>query len=89
MSARCLPCTPTHPSTPGSRKALTEDRIDGIVGDIRPALRRQDYDAAVERAAVDIGLALAGGKPSGAGGARQQGGRCLTVGLPWMLHIVS
>jgi hypothetical protein len=61
--------TPTHRPQPplpaGSKDALTDSRIEDIISDIRPPLRREDYDAAVERAVVDIGLGLAGGEPKG------------------------
>ncbi|PSC70754.1 glycoside hydrolase [Micractinium conductrix] len=51
----------------GAARALGDDRIQDIVSDIRPQLRAQEYDAAVERAVVDIGLSLEGGHPKGDG----------------------
>ncbi|KAL4451793.1 hypothetical protein ABPG75_007455 [Micractinium tetrahymenae] len=51
----------------GASAALPDDRIQDIIRDMRPALKGQDYSAAVERGVVDIGLGLAGGKPKGEG----------------------
>ena len=41
--------------------ALSSERIDDIVSSIRPQLRSLDYDGALERAVVGIGLGLADG----------------------------
>ncbi|GIL52991.1 hypothetical protein Vafri_8709 [Volvox africanus] len=44
----------------GTMSVLTYDVIGDVIDDVRPALKDQRYDEAVERAVVDIGLALAG-----------------------------
>ncbi|GLC71832.1 hypothetical protein PLESTF_001171900 [Pleodorina starrii] len=44
----------------GTTSLLTYDVLGDIVNDVRPALKDQRYNEAVERAVVDIGLALAG-----------------------------
>ncbi|GIL83335.1 hypothetical protein Vretimale_11310 [Volvox reticuliferus] len=44
----------------GTTSLLTYDVIGDVIDDVRPALKDQRYDEAVERAVVDIGLALAG-----------------------------
>ncbi|PNH09193.1 hypothetical protein TSOC_004234 [Tetrabaena socialis] len=44
----------------GTGKLLSFDVLGDIIADVRPALKDQRYDDAVERAVVDIGLALAG-----------------------------
>lgn len=49
----------------GAQKSLPDNSIGGIVGHMRGALRKGDYDAAVEEAVVDIGLGLAGRPPAG------------------------
>ncbi len=43
----------------GAQKKLTDNKIDGILAAMRPALRKGDYGGAVEQAVVDIGLRLA------------------------------
>ncbi|GFR48941.1 hypothetical protein Agub_g10948 [Astrephomene gubernaculifera] len=44
----------------GADKRLTYDVLGDILDDVRPSLKNSKYDEAVERAVVDIGLALAG-----------------------------
>lgn len=56
----------------GAQKALSDARVASTIRDIRPQLRDSDYDAAVKRAVVDVGLGLAGGRPKGE--ARAAGG---------------
>ena len=72
LNDRPNPCT-CHFRQAGSKRLLNAERIDDVIADMRPALRRADYDAAMERAMVDIGLALAGGRPGGARIARAGG----------------
>ncbi|GAX79821.1 hypothetical protein CEUSTIGMA_g7261.t1 [Chlamydomonas eustigma] len=43
----------------GSSSLLTDNAIDSIIDNIKPMLRAEKYDQAVESALVDIGLALA------------------------------
>ena len=73
---------PLRPSAAGAVAALPSERIDDIVSSIRPQLRSLDYDGALERAVVGIGLGLADGnkgRPGGLGGIVFQG--VLTVWL--------
>lgn len=49
----------------GAQEALSDARVASIIADIRSTLRAKDYDGAVERAVVDIGLGLAGAAPKG------------------------
>ena len=44
----------------GTLGALPDSKVQGILGRMRPQLRASEYDAAVEQAAIDIGLGLAG-----------------------------
>lgn len=45
----------------GSKGALDGKRIQEVIGTMRPLLRSGRFGQAVEGAAVDIGIALAGG----------------------------
>lgn len=45
----------------GVKDELDAKRIQAIISAMRPLLKAQRYDEAVEGAAVDIGIALAGG----------------------------
>ena len=49
----------------GAKGALDGKRIQEVIGTMRPLLRSGRYGQAVEGAAVDIGIALAGGGGSG------------------------
>ncbi|KXZ41529.1 hypothetical protein GPECTOR_413g260 [Gonium pectorale] len=44
----------------GATQLLTYDVLGDILEDVRPLLRKGSYDDAIERAVMDIGLALAG-----------------------------
>lgn len=46
-----------------ARKRLTDDYAATIISSMKPALRRGEYDGAVQQAVVDIGLVLAGSVP--------------------------
>ena len=55
----------------GAKRQVTEGRINQIIARMRPLLREQKFGDALQGAAVDIGVALAGGPPppgSGSGG---------------------
>jgi hypothetical protein len=54
----------------GARERLTPDRILAAIDNMRPGLRAGDYDAALQRGAVDIGVVLAGGKIGGEGSGK-------------------
>ena len=49
----------------GAQKALSDNSLVDIISSMRPKLRAQNYDEAVEEAVVDIGLGLAGKPRSG------------------------
>lgn len=69
----------------GAQKALPDARVASVIRDIRPQLRDSDYDGAVKRAIVDVGLGLAGGHPKGeavAEGDRTAERRCF-----WFLRV--
>ncbi len=51
----------------GARERLTPERILAAIDNMRPGLRAGDYDAALQRGAVDVGVVLAGGKIGGEG----------------------
>lgn len=52
----------------GAKRQMSPGRIKQIISRMRPLLRQQKYGDALEGAAVDIGIALAGGStPSGDG----------------------
>lgn len=51
----------------GAQQALSDASIADILADMRPQLRSGDFNAAVERGVVDVGLTLAGGRPKGEG----------------------
>ncbi len=53
----------------GSKRQISAKPIKQIIGRMRPLLQEQRYGEALEGAAVDIGIALAGGStPGGDGG---------------------
>jgi uncharacterized membrane protein YgcG len=47
----------------GASGALDDAKLVGIIADMRPLLRKGEYDLAIEQAVVDIGLGLAGREP--------------------------
>lgn len=49
----------------GAQKALSDNSLDDIISSMRPKLRAQSYDEAVEQAIIDLGLGLSGRPPSG------------------------
>ena len=58
----------------GAKHQVSAGRIKQIIGRMRPLLREQKYADALEGAAVDIGIALAGGStPGGDGGGTTLG----------------
>ena len=53
----------------GSKRQISAKPIRQIIGRMRPLLQQQRYGEALEGAAVDIGIAMAGGStPGGDGG---------------------
>ena len=46
----------------GAAPRLTPQRILTVIANMRPALRAGDFDAALQRGAVDIGLVLSTGR---------------------------
>lgn len=52
----------------GAKRQVSAGRIKQIIGRMRPLLREQKYGDALEGAAVDIGIALAGGSTPGGDG---------------------
>ena len=52
----------------GSKHQISAKPIRQIIGRMRPLLQQQRYGDALESAAVDIGIALAGGSTPGGGG---------------------
>lgn len=53
----------------GAKRQVTEGRIKQIIARMRPLLREQKFGDALQGAAVDIGVALAGGPPPPGGGS--------------------
>ena len=53
----------------GAKRQVTAGRIKQIIAGMRPLLREQKFDDALQGAAVDIGIALAGGPPPPGGGS--------------------
>lgn len=58
---------------PGAKQRLTARRIKQVIAGMRPLLRQEKYGEALEVAAVDIGIALAGGTLPSAGGGDGSG----------------
>ena len=52
----------------GAKQQMSAGRIKQIISRMRPLLRQQKYGDALEGAAVDIGIALAGGSTPGGDG---------------------
>lgn len=46
-----------------ARERLTDEYAATIISSMKPSLRRGEYDGAIQQAAVDIGLVLAGAVP--------------------------
>lgn len=53
----------------GAKRQVTAGRIKQIIAGMRPLLREQKFNDALQGAAVDIGIALAGGPPPPGGGS--------------------
>ena len=52
----------------GAKRQISAGPIKQIIGRMRPLLQKQMYGEALEGAAVDIGIASAGGSTPGVGG---------------------
>lgn len=52
----------------GAKQQMSTGRIKQIISRMRPLLREERYGLALEGAAVDIGIALAGGSTPGGDG---------------------
>lgn len=48
----------------GSMRYLSDNSLVDIISNMKPKLREQDFDGALEQAVVDIGLGLAGRPPA-------------------------
>ncbi len=64
-----------------ARQRLTDNYASTIVDSMKPNLRRGDYDGAIQQAAVDIGLVLAGSVPKEPAEDTESSGSWLGIGI--------